>query len=912
MIPILRKTASGRVWVVVTLTVAALFFALYGGVEGVVAPDGSRGTGAAANQSGSSIAVHGPSALSVRENTAIGTSIAFYRVVTSTGGVYSFTLEGDDGDKYTIDSLSGELFTEAWLDYETDITDAITVVAYNGSARATLDVTVSIRNVEDSVSTISISKANPVLGASQGNAGHALDDSPVGFVETEYANWGTILRIVARRESPDPNCGTGLDCIAIKLESDEIGEEQHVKAMRSGLHGDEFIAALKLVDSESEVGETVDVTGADGKVRQAYVFAVEEEDEVAIAFDNLRSSVDVENEPPEFGEVAYQQELTFGRVDIEFSFEVTDENSRLSEPEDLPDTDGDGDYTPVAGLVHDSQCYSNDSGRQSLEAVEDIRAHGGSIYCVGEPGIYPIRDDRDFEDIYNGYEVRTTLVLARNATYFVSFIACDHAGNCAVYDADEDSDALLLRVDTLGEEPTDPCIATIAGDAIIEGAWDGSCSSGRAPEQFGGEGDRYARYYTFSLDSTSDVTITLTSEEDTYLYLLEGEGKDGAELHENDDVVSSEDLNSRIEANLGPGQYTIEATTYHSQKTGEFTLEVSGIGEAAPVDADCSSGVAVSDPDNNAGLVSDCEALLAARDRLAGAASLNWSADVPMEEWDGIKIEGSPDRVNKLDLGGYELSGEIPAEIGELSVLRELHLDYNLLRGGIPAELGELTNLSLLAMQGNDLSGEIPSELGSLSNLTLLALHYNQLQGEIPLEITSLPKLEFLSLSGNSLMGEIPPRIANLDRLTTLHLDFNQLSGEIPPELGSLTKLESLFLQQNQFKGTVPPGLGNLENLDDLYLAGNDLSGCLPDGLRDVRNNDFAELGLFYCGETIGPTPTPTPPTSPCVSSLGDFESRLEIIDDHWDDWCGSVNRPDVRGYLCALLHLQSRLWRRM
>ena len=67
----------------------------------------------------------------------------------------------------------------------------------------------------------------------------------------------------------------------------------------------------------------------------------------------------------------------------------------------------------------------------------------------------------------------------------------------------------------------------IAGDAItIEGGnWDGSCPSGREPEPYGGEGDRYARYYTFSLDSTSDVTITLTSEEDTYLYLLEGDGQ---------------------------------------------------------------------------------------------------------------------------------------------------------------------------------------------------------------------------------------------------------------------------------------------------------------------------------------------------------------------------------------------------
>ena len=526
--------------------------------------------------------------------------------------------------------------------------------------------------------------------------------------------------------------------------------------------------------------------------------------------------------------------------------------------------------------------------------MEGVVLEGGLIYCDGVPEIYPIRDDRDFDEIDDGYEVTTSLILGRGMTYFVTFIACDNAGNCTAYDADEESDALLLRIDTHTPTPTDPCVVPIAGDTIIEGSWDGTCPSGRAPEPYGGQGARYARYYTFSLDSTSDVTIALTSEEDTYLYLLEGAGKDSIDLFENDDVTPTGNLNSRIEETLRAGNYTIEATTYHSQKTGEFTLAVSWIGRAAPVDADCSSGIAVDDPDENAGLVSDCEALLAVRDRLAGTAILNWSSDIPMEEWYGIGIVGSPERVDWIDIERFGLSGDIPPELGNLSELSSLYLDDNQLQGEIPAEIGNLINLDGIFIRNNQLSGEIPSELGNLSNLTHLVLDDNHLEGEIPPEIGGLSNLRNLSLIGNRLGGEIPPEMANLIGLNTLDLGFNQFSGEIPPELGSLTRLYGLYLQQNQLRGTIPPELGD-QNLDALYLAGNDLSGCLPDGLRDVRNNDFAELGLFYCGDTIGPTPTPTPVR--CVVALGEFDTRLEVIDDHWDKECESVNRPDDGEY---------------
>ena len=863
MKPVLPEVSSRsvRTIVLLALAVSVLLSALMGGAEGAVEQNDAAYGAGRNDQTSDAISVSGPSVLSVHENTGIGTFVVTYRVIVSPTADLSsvnlvFSIEGTDSGKYMIDPMTGELFTAQWIDYETDAIDMFTVVVSGGVHRATLDVTVNIEDVEDSVSTLQVSKANPVPGVYQGNPEHALDyPRPDNFVQTERANWGTILGIVIRRETPDPDCGTGLDCVRLRFKSDEFGDQQDVEAMRRGERGNEYVAAVMLTESESEQGETVEITGANGEVRQVQVLAVHEMDEVAIAFDNVRVAVDVENTPPEIRDLEFEQDLYFESVDVEFTFEVADAYW-LPEPEDFPDIDGDDNYMPVVGLIHDSQCYGSESAGESLEAVDGLSLQGGSIYCDGEPEIHYIRDDRDFEEIDQGYSVRSTLALEQGSTYFVSFFACDNAGNCTVYDADEDSDALLLRIDTLTDTPDDPCIVRIAEDMTIEGNWDGTCPSNREPEQYGGSGARFARYYSFALDAAADVSITLMSSEDTYLYLLDGSSKDGPDLYENDDIIPGSNLNSHIEQRLQPGDYTIEATTYYSPKTGEFTLEVSGIGKP-PYGDDCSSGVAVTDPDDNPGLVSDCEALLASRDALAGSASLNWSADIPIEEWDGITVSDSHGRVVWLNLGFRNLNGKIPAELGNLEYLHTLDLTSNRLNGEIPAELRNLGKLRILYLQVNQLYGEIPRELSYLSNLTTLALY------------------------------------------------DNKLSGEIPLELGKLAELHELLLQVNQLEGSIPVELGDLKNLHSLFLGYNDFSGCIPTELRDIEHNDFSELGLLFCD---GTDVKPPPPSDPCVVDMGDFESRLEIIDDYWEEQCESRNRPNDGEYYARFFTFNLRM----
>ena len=90
----------------------------------------------------------------------------------------------------------------------------------------------------------------------------------------------------------------------------------------------------------------------------------------------------------------------------------------------------------------------------------------------------------------------------------------------------------------------------------------------------------------------------------------------------------------------------------------------------------------------------------------------NWGSDRHLSEWDGVATDGNG-RVDGLYLSNNQLTGEIPAELGSLSLLTDLYLYTNQLSGEIPAELGSLSNLQVLSLSGNQLSGEIPAELGN-------------------------------------------------------------------------------------------------------------------------------------------------------------------------------------------------------
>ena len=83
----------------------------------------------------------------------------------------------------------------------------------------------------------------------------------------------------------------------------------------------------------------------------------------------------------------------------------------------------------------------------------------------------------------------------------------------------------------------------------------------------------YAKFYAFSVAYPTRVQLDLSSAQDTYLYLYEGNGTDGTLLEQDDDDGPGYD--SRITRDLQPGVYTIEASTYR-RATGSFILTLQG------------------------------------------------------------------------------------------------------------------------------------------------------------------------------------------------------------------------------------------------------------------------------------------------------------------------------------------------
>ena len=166
--------------------------------------------------------------------------------------------------------------------------------------------------------------------------------------------------------------------------------------------------------------------------------------------------------------------------------------------------------------------------------------------------------------------------LSRNQTHptsdFAGAVIEDDVGNGRVGQtnwADLSHTALLSdsehKVDARGGLP---CANEIADNGTVSGSWAAGCESLTRDQ-------RYARYYSFTLDAESVVTIDLRSSIDTYLYLRRGSDfRFGEAQYFHDNRGGT---NTRISRSLRAGDWTIEATTTYINRSGPFSVGITGI-----------------------------------------------------------------------------------------------------------------------------------------------------------------------------------------------------------------------------------------------------------------------------------------------------------------------------------------------
>ncbi|CAL9088904.1 unnamed protein product, partial [Musa acuminata var. zebrina] len=235
------------------------------------------------------------------------------------------------------------------------------------------------------------------------------------------------------------------------------------------------------------------------------------------------------------------------------------------------------------------------------------------------------------------------------------------------------------------------------------------------------------------------------------------------------------------------------------------------------------------------------------------------------------------------------LSGIVPASIGQLSALHELDISEILLEGNIteahfsklinlvnldisyntlnvilpngwlppfnaysiimsschmrtkfPTWIKTQTNLEIISLSGVGLSGHLPTWFSDFSKgLSHLNLSSNNLNGPLPSVANVI-----IDLSNNSFVGPIPLSFANASYLQILSLSHNNINGSFSPLFCNLNYLKILDLSNNNLSGEIPTCQKSFPtSLQSLHLNHNSLSGRFPSFLKHCEQLVTLDLG---------------------------------------------------------------------
>ncbi|XP_068657851.1 probable LRR receptor-like serine/threonine-protein kinase At3g47570 [Aristolochia californica] len=243
----------------------------------------------------------------------------------------------------------------------------------------------------------------------------------------------------------------------------------------------------------------------------------------------------------------------------------------------------------------------------------------------------------------------------------------------------------------------------------------------------------------------------------------------------------------------------------------------------------------------------DMEALLSFKSQLSGNKDFLslWNRSSSVCTWPGITCARGTNRVQSIELPGLGLSGPMPPQLFNLSLLVILDLSDNFFHGQIPQQFATLSHLRVIALYNNSFTGRIPSDLGLLFQLRVLSLSLNSLSGPLPPSLGNLSSLQHLYLERNHFSGSVPEDLGYLQSLLTLQLSENNFVGSIPSSIYNLSSLKELSVVKNMLVGELPPDMGFTSiNLTSLHMALNYFSGTIPASFSNLTK--IVSLDLSY------------------------------------------------------------------
>ncbi|XP_068640312.1 receptor-like protein EIX1 [Aristolochia californica] len=190
----------------------------------------------------------------------------------------------------------------------------------------------------------------------------------------------------------------------------------------------------------------------------------------------------------------------------------------------------------------------------------------------------------------------------------------------------------------------------------------------------------------------------------------------------------------------------------------------------------------------------------------------------------------------EFDLSFNQINGSIPESISNLHQLEHLDLFSNNIDGGPSLDkLCQLKKLKFFSLPKCNLTGTIPACLGEFSSLELINLRSNQLDGTLPDSLGQLAQLSDLLIGNNSLSGTVSEvHFKYLSNLSSLDLSSNFLTLHFKEDWSPPFQLSSIMLSSCHLGPQFPAWLKTQKHLVVLDICNTNISGNIPEWFWDI------------------------------------------------------------------------------
>jgi len=206
-------------------------------------------------------------------------------------------------------------------------------------------------------------------------------------------------------------------------------------------------------------------------------------------------------------------------------------------------------------------------------------------------------------------------------------------------------------------------------------------------------------------------------------------------------------------------------------------------------------------------------------------------------------------KLKLLVIGDNQITGLLPVEIFNSSLLSVFIASKNCFSGPISSDICLAGNLETLGLSGL-------TSASSCTYQTSFGGHFvRAVEGGLPQCLFEMPNLVQLFAAGNKILDHLYDMAPN-SKLENMSLSYNRLRGKIPVTIEQHTGFDVLDLSYNSLVGTVS-NMGNysLSSTDahptDLYLSRNLLSGYIPSKFMTASTPiNILNGNMFQCHST--------------------------------------------------------------